>query len=252
MYKNNSPQKLSIFAICLNQRQDLNKIKENFSFADDIILIGFDFEKNLVLESDKNNIRLIDLLTINQPIFHYAKNDTIFLLDLDENINESLKDEIIHIVENGLKNNAYLIEREFVFLNKKIKHGAVENNTEIRLFDRNSCSVKSNFPLIGKVICNEGTVKLTNKIQNLSYKDFDSYNNKQTIQSNIIANLLFKKGCKTNIFKLLSIPFLFFIKQYFIKLGFLDKKEGYILAYIHSFGKLKSQIILWLLIHNMN
>ncbi|WP_281637705.1 hypothetical protein [Flavobacterium marginilacus] len=252
MSKNNSPEKLSLFVLCLDQKLDLENIKKNFHFADDIILIGFDFKENFLSDNIKESFRFIDLNTNDKPILDFAKNDIVLLLDSDEEINEDLQDEILKITEKGFSNTVYSIEREFIFLNKKIKYGAVENNTEVRLFNRKFCSLKDDLPLIGKVIHKGKTKILSNKIQNLGYKDFDNYNRKQTTYNYIIAKMHFKKGYKTNAIKLLSSPFFSFIHQYFIKLGFLDKKEGYILAYIQSFGKLKSQILLWLLTNKIN
>lgn len=244
-------RKLSLFTLYLDQELNFEELIENFSVLDDVILVGFDFPETLMSRNQKDNIRFLDLSIFKRPILDFAKNDSIFLIDIDENIDEKLKDEIIKILGSDFEYSAYSIRREFYFITKKIKYGTVENNTEIRLFDRNFCEFKNNLPLLGNVIFKGKTGELTNQIQNLSYKDFDTYNRKQTVYNSKIAKMLFNNGTKINIIKYFSDPFLFFIHQYFYKLGFLDGKEGYILAYIHSFGKLKKNILLWLLKNKM-
>lgn len=245
-------RKLSLFTLYLDQGLNFDKLKENFSVLNDIVLIGFDFPEILISKNQNDTIRFLDLSVFKGSILDFAKNDSIILIDMDENIDAKLKEEIIKVLESDFEYSAYSIRREFYFITKKIKYGAVENNTEIRLFDRNFCEFKNNLPLLGNVIFKGKTGELTNKIQNLSYKDFDTYNRKQTVYNSIIAKMLFNNGTKINIIKYFSDPFLFFIHQYFYKLGFLDGKEGYILAYIHSFGKLKKNILLWLLKNKMN
>ncbi len=75
---------------------------------------------------------------------------------------------------------------------------------------------------------------------------FDEYNSQLTLEAKELANVLYEKKIKPNYFHLIAIPFGNFIKNYFLKLGILKGKKGFIFSYIHAFATFKKYLFLWL------
>lgn len=75
---------------------------------------------------------------------------------------------------------------------------------------------------------------------------FDEYNSQLTLEAKELANALYEKKIKPNYFHLIVIPFVSFIKNYFLKLGILKGKKGFILSYIYAFATFKKYLFLWL------
>lgn len=249
MGKIHKSSKISALVVCFNKEQIDKVYLENLSFAHEIIIIEYstvakkiatvnEFELNY-LENNFSNFS--EQLTF---AITTAKNDWILLLDFDEMISSKLKEEVLTASTNE-KNKAYYLNQNFVFFGKNIKHGGFRNKKTIRLFNKHYCQV--NTDLVDSAIkTSEKTAVLKHHIDDCSYKGFDPYNMKLNMFSQIKMENLFKKNIKPNFYHFLIKPILKFNHQYFFKLGLLDGKEGYILAYIHSFAVLKCYLLLWL------
>jgi hypothetical protein len=91
------------------------------------------------------------------------------------------------------------------------------------------------------------TGKLKSRLPHHTYKSFDDYTAKLHHYSKLQAQMLYEKGKKPSLVHFLWRPWYRFWHQYLIRLGILDGKEGFILAYINAFSVFKRYVNLWLL-----
>ena len=174
-----------------------------------------------------------------------ATNDWIVFFDPDEEITKSLADEIIASL-NEPKAIAYYVKRELYFMGKRIKYSGFQTDWVIRLFNKNHCRYDGN--LVHEVLETDGkTEKLTNRLPHHTYKSFDDYTAKLHRYSSLQAQMLYEKKKKPSLSNFLFRPFYRFWHQYLIRLGILDGKEGFILAYINAFSVFKRYVNLWML-----
>jgi hypothetical protein len=89
------------------------------------------------------------------------------------------------------------------------------------------------------------TETLINKSDHYSYKTFDAYNEKLTRYSKLQAEMLYRKNVRPKFYHFTLRPAWRLFHQYVIKLGFLDGREGFILAYLSAFGVFKRYLFLW-------
>jgi hypothetical protein len=165
--------------------------------------------------------------------------------DLDEIITPSLETEIKNIVNNAKDKVAFFVKRNFFFMDKHIHFGGWQNDKVIRIFNKNFCRYNGN--LVHESIKARGKIGLLkNKVNHYSYKDFDNYNNKLNLYSKLQAANLYQKKLKPTFYHFLFRPLYRFLWQYLFRLGILDGKEGFILAYIHSFSVFKRYLQLWM------
>jgi glycosyltransferase involved in cell wall biosynthesis len=243
--------KISILAFCFNEENNIKKLIENVSFAHEIIIIDNNSTDKTVAIAKELGATIIEQTTADKTIQHnlainQAQNDWILLLDINEYISPELKDEILTKISNPKSNDLYYIKQTLFFFKKKIKHGEFNNRKRVFLFDKKRHSYSGNEESNPSITLFGKSNILKNRIDSYAYKSFDEYNYQLSLLSKKEAQELYDKKVKPNFYHFLMKPFFCFINQYFIRLGFLDGKEGYILAYINSFAVLKRYLILWL------
>lgn len=249
MSKNHKSSKISALVVCFSDEPIDMEYLESLSFANEIIIIEYSAIAKRIAIANGFKLEFLENEFSdfsNQLNFavDIAKNDWIFLFDFNEILSSKLKDEVI-TASTSEKNKAYFIKQNFIFFGKKIKYGGFQNKKTIRFFNKKYCQV--NIDLVDSAIkTTEKTGVLKHRLDDCSYKSFDLYNKKLSVFSQIKAENLYNKNLKPNFYHFLIKPILKFNHQYLFKLGFLDRKEGYILAYIHSFAVLKCYLLLWL------
>ncbi|MEC4005365.1 glycosyltransferase family 2 protein [Flavobacterium sp. SUN052] len=251
MSENNAIPKITALAITFNEEENVKRYVESLSFADEIIFVdSISTDKTLELAKEMN-VKVITRKFTNfsdqrNYAISQAKNDWIVFFDLDEIITKELEQEIRNTVLNSKSNAAFFVKRNFFFMGKRIRFGGWQNDKAIRLFNKNLGQYNGN--LVHEEIKTSGSIGiLKNRLNHYSYKNFDNYNDKLNLYSNLQAKNLYQQNKKPNAYHLILRPLYRFIWQYLFRLGFLDGKEGFILAYVHSFSVFKRYLQLWMM-----
>jgi glycosyltransferase involved in cell wall biosynthesis len=248
--------KISVIAFCFNEENKVNEFINDLSFAHEIIFIDNNSTDKTTIIAKDLGATVIQQTTTDTTqqlnlVIGSIQTNWILLLDLNVKLSTELKDEILFTISNSKTNTPYLIKQNLFFLGKKLKYGELYNKKKFFLFNKKEQCYAEEFKNKSAINFFEKPIKLKNKIDYYLIKSFDDYNYELSLLSKEKALILYNANFMPNYYDFLIKPFSHFIKQYFIKLGFLDGKEGYILAYINSFAVLKSYLILWLLHNNM-
>lgn len=256
MPENNFSQKISALAITFNEQENVERYVKSLSFADEIIFVDSNSTDKTIEIAESLGVKVIkrDFDNFSDQrnfAIEQAKNDWIVFFDLDEVISQKLSKEIQKSIENKISKTAFFVKRNYFFMGKKIKFGGWQSDKAIRLFNKNHCKYNGN--LVHEEVRTNGEIGfLKNSADHFSYKSFDNYNDKLNLYSKLQAENLYQKKQKPNFYHLLFRPFYRFMWQYFFRLGILDGKEGFILAYVHSFSVFKRYLQLWLLYRKIN
>lgn len=171
--------------------------------------------------------------------------DWILFLDADEVINEELKSAIVKAISEDSQ-SAYEINRFTFFLGKTMKH-TWQPNFRLRLVRRDAdpkwCGVLVHESL--KVKDGVKIEKMPGHIIHYSFRDIADFFTRQMRYAKMSAKSYEIKGKKASLFKMLLNPMVSFIKQYFIKLGFLDGIAGFVAAIGTSFYTFLKYAFLW-------
>ncbi|WP_375239534.1 glycosyltransferase family 2 protein [Aurantibacter sp.] len=242
---------ISALAITYNEASHIERYIKSLSFADEIIVVDSFSTDNTVALAEKLGAKVIKREFKNfsdQKNFaiSLAKYNWVTFFDLDEIVPEPLINEIKNIVKNSNSLNAYEVKRDFYFMGKRIKYSGFQTDTSVRLFNKTTCKY-GNQP-VHEIIETTGRIgKLKQTVKHYTYKDFDTYNNKLSHYSQLQAEALYKKNVRPNMYHFLFRPWYRFMHQYFLRLGVLDGKEGFIISYIHAFSVFKRYVQLWCL-----
>ncbi|WP_044399121.1 glycosyltransferase family 2 protein [Lacinutrix sp. Hel_I_90] len=247
---------ISALAITYNEETHIEDYIKSLSFADEIIIVdSFSTDKTVAL-AEKYNVKIIPREFKNfsdQKNFAItqAHHDWIVFFDLDEKIPTALAEEIVATVHSKNPLKAYRVKRQFHFMGKRIKHSGFQTDVAVRLFNKNYC--KYNGKAVHETIeTDEAVGMLKQSVDHQTYKSFDNYNEKLSKYSKLQAEELFKKNVRPNAYHFLFRPWYRFMHQYFLRLGFLDGKEGFIISYVHAFSVYKRYIHLWAMYRNID
>nr|WP_321450060.1 glycosyltransferase family 2 protein [uncultured Carboxylicivirga sp.] len=231
--------KLSVGIITYNEDNKIAATIEAVkNIADEIIIVDSHSSDKTVSISEKLGAKVY---TENWKGYGAQKNSVldkcqgewILLLDADEVVSNELSVEITKLISHS-SYDVYKIKRSAVCFNKKIKHGGFGDDYVIRLWKNGKVHLGEE-TVHEKYLTNSevGTIKST--LWHHTYLTLEEYFTKFNKYTTLVANERLKKGKKPSIIKLYINPIFKFIKIYFIKLGFLDGFEGFLLAALASF-----------------
>ena len=164
--------------------------------------------------------------------FANCSGDWILCIDADEAVSTELSNKIKEIVNDKDRNSkVFSINRRGVCFGKKLKYGMFFKDYQVRLFKKN-CGKFNNNNVHEKFVTEHKIEKLQKKyfILHYAYNSMEDYwerFNKYTTLGAIDYKI---KNKKSSVLKIVFSPFLTFFKIYFLKLGFLDGLEGFVLS----------------------
>lgn len=238
-----------------NEEDFIEDAIKSVSFADEIIVIDSYSTDNTVVLAKKHNIRLIqrvfdDFSTQKNFAIDQASNDWIYILDADERVTPSLREEILKAVKSPKEFVGFYVYRTFYFIGRKMKYSGWQRDKVVRLFLKKHC--RYNGKLVHETIITEGKLGyFETKLEHYSYRGFDHYINKLNQYAWLQAQQLQRNGIKVGVFHILIKPLTRFFIHYFIRLGFLDGFPGFVISVTQSYAVLTRYIKLWLLNHKL-
>ncbi|HIF9340943.1 TPA: glycosyltransferase family 2 protein [Photobacterium damselae] len=175
----------------------------------------------------------------------FVESDYILWLDADERVTPELMQEIQRILKNKPEDKIYYINRLSVFLDKKIAHSGWYPDFVARLYKTKSAQYDSSL-VHEKVFTNElKTEKLHYHLIHYPYNNLQHYLDKSVKYAEYWSNDRYKKGKTSSILSAIIHSLSCFIKMYFIKKGFLDGKQGLILALLSAMSCYNKYLLLW-------
>lgn len=202
-----------------------------------------------------------------------AKNAWVLLMDADERATPEMRDEIAEILRGSLElkikneglkggvndglaaikndklelninsnsNNindfdGYWIGFTHFFMGKKVRFSGWQNDKTIRLIQRDRC--RYNDSRVHEEIVTEGRKmgRLNAKFDHYTFRDIDHFVQKQQRYAAWSAIDHDKKTGRVTAFHFVVKPMFRFFKHYFLKLGVLDGKIGFIIAAVAAWS----------------
>src|SRR5690554_6758660 len=169
-----------------------------------------------------------------------AQYDYILSLDADEALSEELKNSILTAKQN-LAYNGYSFNRLNNYCGKWIKHSNWYPDNKIRFFNRHKARWVGENNLHEIIVLDhpQNKANLKGDLLHWAYDSYQEHHAKVNQYTQIAAENYFKrKGNKKkiSILKILSSSFWKFFKNYFLKKGFLDGFQGFVICCFASFG----------------
>lgn len=233
-------KKLTAIIPTYNEVLHIEEAMNSVAFADEIIVIDSYSTDETVVLAEKNNAKVLlrkfdDFSTQKNFAIAEASNDWIFILDADERLTDTLKNEIIQTLQNNTLKDAYWVYRQNYFANKRIYFSGWQNDKVMRLFNRKYA--KYDGKMVHEEIKNLGSSGyLRGKMLHFSSDNEEIFKSKIVKYAKLKAQELYLDKVKPNFFHYYIKPCYRFVYHYLFKFGFLDGKTGYTIACINAYG----------------
>jgi glycosyltransferase involved in cell wall biosynthesis len=245
--------KLSVIIITKNEAANMRACVESVAWADEIIVVdsgssdgtpdicralgtkvyehdwpGFGPQKNRALD--------------------YATGDWVLSLDADERVPPDLRAEIQSAVNEG-RSDAYEIPRLSSFFGRYIRHSGWRPDYVTRLFKRGVGRFSDDL-VHERVIVTGSTAKLRHSILHESFRDAEELLDKINHYSTAGALMLHNKNRTASLKRAVAHALWAFLRSYVLRAGFLDGREGFMLAVSTAEGSYYRYVKLMLLADN--
>ena len=225
--------KLSVIIITKNEAVNIRACIESVAWADEIIVVdsgssdatveicrelgaqvyvhdwpGFGMQKNRALG--------------------YATKDWVFSIDADERVTPELREEIQSAMQRG-QAEGYEIPRLSSFCGRYMHHSGWYPDYVLRLFKRSSGKFSDDL-VHERVILNGPIAKLQQLLLHESFRDLEQLLAKINHYSTASAQMLHRKNRTASLKKAVGHALWAFFRSYFLRAGFLDGREGFMLA----------------------
>jgi glycosyltransferase involved in cell wall biosynthesis len=232
--------KLSVVIITFNEEKNIARCLDSVvAIADDIVVVdSFSIDKTKQICIEKK-VRFVEhkfeghIEQKNWAITQ-AKHQYVLSLDADEALTEDLQGAIIQIKQN-CQFDGYIFNRMTNYCGKWIKHSGWYPDKKLRLWNTTKGIWGGENPHDMVVMEKESKTKqIPLDILHYSYYTIEDHWKQVEYFTDINSKAAFENGKKSNQFKILYKTTFKFFRDYILKKGFLDGKEGFLIAKISA------------------
>lgn len=159
----------------------------------------------------------------------YAASDWILSLDADEWVTPSLRDEIRSAIDAPGDCQAFRIPRLSSFCGRYMRHSGWWPDHVVRLFRRGAARF-SDDAVHERIIVDGKTGTLKEPLMHETFVDLEELLAKMNRYSTLSAQDMQRDGKRAGLAKAVARAAWAFVRTYFLRGGFLDGREGFMLA----------------------
>jgi glycosyltransferase involved in cell wall biosynthesis len=231
--------KLSVILIAKNAEPTLRRCLESVAWAGEIVLVesgSTDRTAEIAREFTPHVYQTPDF-----PGFGPQKNraldratgDWILALDSDEWVTPGLRADIEAAIAAPGERAAFAIPRRSSFCGRFMRHSGWWPDYVVRLWRRGSARFAEDHPHDRAVV--QGRIgRLREPILHEAVVDLEQMMTKVNMYSSISADMFHRQGRRASLLTALAHGTWAFFRTYFLRLGFLDGREGFLLAVLNA------------------
>lgn len=233
--------KLSAVIITLNEERNIGRcIDSVIDIADDIVMVdsgSTDRTEAICKEKGARYFHHAWDGYIEQKNYanSLAEYPLILSIDADEALSVNLQESIKKVKED-CPADGYEMNRLTNYCGKWIRYGGWYPDRKLRLFHRDKFAWGGERIHETVVMKEKDSIihRLDGDLLHYSYYNISQHIAQANHFTNMTAELAIEKGKKAGILKIIFSPMVKFVRDYFIKLGFLDGYYGYIVCRISA------------------
>jgi len=230
--------RLSVIIPCFNEEKIIGDCLRSVQFASEIMVVDA-FSGDRTTETARPlATRVLQHEYLNQAAqknwaILQAANEWILILDPDERATPELVAEIKQILHSP-KCDGYWIRRRNFFWGKEIRYGNWQHDKVLRLFRRDKGRYQ-NVQVHEEIELDTPPGWCREKLLHYSYRSLNDYLRKLGRLSALGADDARLRGERAGCWKILSHAVGRFCKSYFLKQGFRDGGEGFVIAFMEAY-----------------
>jgi glycosyltransferase involved in cell wall biosynthesis len=240
---------ISAIVITFNEEANISRCLKSLDFADEIVVVdSFSADQTLVIAQahDAKVMQQKFLGHVEQKNFatRQASHDWILSLDADEEISPELRKSILSARTEGLRADAYSVNRRSFYLTDWFMQGGWYPDRKIRLFNRTrACWTGRNPHDHVRIEPGARVVHLQGDLLHYPYHDLSDHLERIQSYSTIAARG--KAGKRVTSLHLIGHPAAKFLKAYLLKGAILQGTRGLIFSVMAALSVFMKYAKLW-------
>ncbi|NDL64783.1 glycosyltransferase family 2 protein [Acerihabitans arboris] len=249
-----SGTRLSVVLITYNEAELLPACLASVQWADEIVVLdssSTDLTRQIAAEA---GARVFEAKAWpgfgkqRQRAQEHATGDYILMLDADERVTTELKRSIEKIINQPPQpDTVYSCARANLFLGRFMRHSGWYPDRVIRLYARANYRYNDNAVHESLDIRQARVVKLDGSLQHLTCRDLMAFQRKQLQYAEAWALERHRQDKTCGFISIIGHTLGAFIKTWLLRAGFLDGKQGLLLAMVNAQYTFNKYAALWAL-----
>ncbi len=231
---------LSVIVITKNEADDIRACLESVAWADEIIVVdsGSSDATVAIAREFTPHVHVHDWPGFGAQknrALGYATKEWVLSLDADERITPELRDEIAAVIADPAARAAYDLPRLSNYCGRFMRHSGWYPDFVTRLFRRGSARFSDD--LVHERLLVEGsTGRLSALMLHYAFDNLEEVLRKVDQYSTAGAQKMQQQGRRATLSGAVLRGWWSFMRTYFLRLGFLDGREGFMLAVSNAEG----------------
>ena len=242
---------ISAVVLTKNEEKNIVDCLESLSFCDEVIVID-DNSKDRTREIAKKLNARVFVRSLNGNFssqrnfgLDKASHSWVLFVDADERVTPELSEELIKLTKEAHEFSGAFIKRLDFIWGSALRHGETGNIKLLRFAKKEvgiwQGKVHEEWKIKGE------TVTLENSLLHYPHQTIKEFLYEINYYTDLRSKELHDKGIKVYWYSIIIHPFLKFLVNFFLKLGFLDGAGGFVFAIIMSFHSFLVRGKLWTL-----
>lgn len=241
---------LSVILITKNEAANIRACLKSVAFADEIIVVDSGSTDDTVSIARAMGAKVFEQ---DWPGFGPQKNralgyatcEWVLSIDADERVTPELRAEIVAALDDP-QAEGYSVPRLSSFCGRYIRHSGWQPDHVLRLFRRDRGRFTDD--LVHERLLVDGRVlRMRHWLLHESFRDLEQVLAKMNHYSSASAEMMRQKGRDASLTQAVLHGLWAFIRAYFLRAGFLDGREGFMLAVATAEGSYYRYAKRWLM-----
>lgn len=246
---------VSVIVITLNEEAAIGRCLASVAWADEIVVVDSGSTDRTVELARAAGARVT--VTTDWPGFGRQKNraldlatgDWVLSLDADEWVSPALAAEIQAAVSRSDAPAGYELPRLSSFIGREMRHSGWWPDHVARLFRRGTARFSDD--LVHERLLVDGAVgRLGEPLRHESFTSLDEVVEKMNRYSSASARMRVERGKGGSVGGAVAHGLWAFLRTYLLRAGFLDGREGFVLAVANAEGTYYRYLKAWLATRN--
>lgn len=227
-------KRFSVIIITKNEAENIRACLESVAWADEIVVVDSGSSDATIDICKEFNARVYvhdwpGFGAQKNRALSYATNEWIFSIDADERVTPELRAEIEAVMGKPHAHTAFRLPRLSSFCGKYIRHSGWYPDYVTRLFRRGSAEFSDDL-VHERLVVNGLVATLNSNLIHETFHNLESLLAKVNQYSTAGALMLHKKHKAASLKRAVASALWAFFRTYVLRAGFLDGREGFMIA----------------------